>query len=439
MSHTLIIHLPAVSWSADTEVSWLLLNEQQRLVASGETAFNALQIDIRVRNDVQDFQVVAVAPVESVLAVNVDIPSTQLRQIRQALPFAIEELIADDIENVHTAIAANFRSSLPLVEAIVVSHKQLIEWLDLLHSYQLSPRAILVDALCLPIEPNSWSLCVDGERMVVRTSTNQGLAMQRDAVEVVLPSLISREQQLRQQIALENIAPPVLHVMASKGRPGDCDSAKSLADFLKRTYPDYTIKTTAFKQGTTQLLCYDWQDQKRLGVNLLQGGYSLANQSEKTRQNWSLVATVCGFGVALYLLLALGGGWYFNHRAGELEYQSIAIYRKLFPDERRVVNPRRQMQNHLRQSNLHGDNAFLSLLAETAGQMQGNQAGAGVTLNQIRFNSDQGGLRFEVNSRTLDELDQYKNQLAAGGLQVEINSASEQGSGVLGRLVITQR
>lgn len=434
MNQTLIITLPDTGCESNSPVDWVLVDAGNQLVDQGRSAVDELYGGL---SSGEDFRVCVVVPAESVLSLRVQVPSNQIRQIRQALPFVVEELIADDIENIHTAIPSNFRTALPDIDTIIVEHSLLIQWLDLLCSHHLNPSAILVDALCLPREQDCWSIYVQGERVLLRTGKHRCFALQVNDFEMIMVSLLQREQQGRADNSVQG-GMPQLQVMASQQYPGSADAVKQLAGTLKQRFPDYPVKATLFKQDPVQLLTFDWQEQQLHGINLLQGGYAASQTASGSSGQWSFVAAIAVLGISTFLLLAVVSGWFFNHRAEQLQMQSLAIYRDLFPEQRRVVNPRRQMQNQIKLRGGQNSHSFLALLAETAQSIQSEPQSADVSLSQIRFNSDQGSLRFEVNSRTLDQLDRFKTLLAGTGLQVDINSASEQDGSVLGRIVVTQ-
>lgn len=430
MGDTLLIILPLDECAAETRVKWLLVDDNDQAREQGKTTLAQLASRPELSGDIS---VAVIVAAEHILSLRVEIPSTQVRQIRQALPFAVEELIAEDIDNIHAAIPSTFRASLPSIDTAIISHRLLIDWLDVLHGCQLSPDYMLIDGLCLPREEGSWTIAVVDQRVLVRTDKNRVVALQVDDCELVLPTMLEQEKLRRSADTV-----PQLHIMASQTNSGDANAVKQIAALLKNTFPEYTVKATLYKQDPAQLLSFDWQDQSLHGINLLQGGYATQHAAEGMRGHWGLVASVASIGVVLFLLLTLSAGWFFDIRASRLQEQSVATYRQLFPGERRVVNPRKQLQNHLRERGGQGNHSFLVLLAETARGIQSESVSPEITLTQIRFNSDQGNLRFEVNGRSLDQLDQFKNLLASSGLQVDINSASEQEGGVIGRIVVSQ-
>lgn len=433
MSQTLIILLPTGEQSPQAAVDWQLVDGDNQIRSQGSTALQDLGEHL---SGGDDFDVVAIVPAETILSLRVQVPTAQLRQIRQALPFVVEEFIADDIENIHTAIPSTFRASLPDIDTVIVEHALLVTWLDLLHSHRLSPSALLVDALCLPRDQDGWSVVIGDDRVLVRSGRNRGLAMQSGDFEALFVPMLRAELERRSNQSMTSALQ--VHVMAAQSDNQAAESVKRYAGVLKRFFPDLAIKATLFKQDPAQLLSFDWQEQRQHGINLLQGGYATGQVSASGGGQWGVVAAVASVGVVVFLALALLSGWYFSHRAEQLQHQSLAVYRQLFPDQRRVVNPRRQLQNYLKLQGSPGNHSFLALLSETSRRIQNQASSPDVSLRQIRFNSDQGNLRFEVNSKSLDQLDDFKNLLAGAGLQVDINSASEQDGGVMGRIVVSQ-
>ncbi len=345
----------------------------------------------------------------------------------------VEEQIADDIENVHTAVPADFKRDLPRVDTAIVEHRQLVEWLDLLHTHRLSPSALLIDALCLPPAHNGMTLLVEKSRLVIRQSAHRGVAVPVADAALLLPSLL----QSGEVPALDSGAPRQIALVYSEQEPEAAAVAEDIQQTLMRYCPDDDIKLSVYREPAPELLAADWRRQLEKGINLLQGGYAIASQRGNDGFRWGRVAGIAAIGIALYLAVAAGGGWYFHNRADGLEQQSVALYRQLYPNERRVINPRKQMSNQLRTAGPVGNSSFLALLAETASRMDGSNDTGDVSVNEIRFDRRQGELRFELVSGSLDQLDRLKNQLAAGGLRADINSASEQDNTITGRIVVS--
>jgi general secretion pathway protein L len=114
-------------------------------------------------------------PAEQVLLLAVDLPlSSRARRI-EALPFAIEDRIADPIDAVHLAIGAEISPKRYLVG--VVRHEVMAEWIARAEAAGLGHAAMVPDALALPVPAEgAWSVDLDGNRAVVRSGDGTGFA-----------------------------------------------------------------------------------------------------------------------------------------------------------------------------------------------------------------------------------------------------------------------
>jgi general secretion pathway protein L len=109
-------------------------------------------------------------PTEDVLLLAVDLPLGRSAQRLAALPFAIEDRIADPLDAVHVALGGETAPGTYL--AGVVRHDVMADWVGILAAAGLGHAAIVPDALLLPIPgPGSWSVEAAAGRMIVRTES----------------------------------------------------------------------------------------------------------------------------------------------------------------------------------------------------------------------------------------------------------------------------
>lgn len=115
-------------------------------------------------------------PSESVLLLAVDLPLQSRAKRLAALPFAIEDRIADPLDTVHIALGAQIAPQRYLVA--VVRHAVMLRWIELAEAAALGHAAMVPDALALPApDAGEWSAeAVDG-RVLVRTGDGTGFAM----------------------------------------------------------------------------------------------------------------------------------------------------------------------------------------------------------------------------------------------------------------------
>ncbi|MET0379154.1 MAG: type II secretion system protein GspL, partial [Spongiibacteraceae bacterium] len=187
-----------------------------------------------------------------------------------------------------------------------------------------------------------------------------------------------------------------------------------------------------FAETSAEVLAATAVRQREQMINLLQGGYRVQRRSQDGPV-WRRAASIAAIGLTLYAALAGGGGFYFSWRAQQVETQTFTLYRELFPAERRVVSPRKQMANHLRGSGQPVAESLLPLLAKAA---TGFGSDANTHIDELRFNQQQNNLQVQLRTSSLEVLEQIKKRLDASGLSAEIGSAQEQGGSTVGRMQI---
>ena len=421
MKPQLVIQLPAASLQEDSRLHWAVFSGQH-MQACGETALSQLQRMLAEQLPGGGDTLVLV-PGELVLLTTARIPSRQRRQIKQALPYMVEELIADNIEEVHLAIPNGDADDSGKVPVAVVHHHLLIGWLDQLFHHGVRPLALVPDSLAVPWREHGHSFFLAGERVLYRDGLHSAQVLPRAQLPVLLQLLAKRP-------AAELGAAPSYRVYA--GNDAGSDPAAQAAEIGRQLGVE--VDVTTFAEPAAEVLATTAMRQRDELLNLLQGGYRVQQVRERS-ERWQRVAAVAGIGLLAYALVAGAGGLFFSWRAGQLEQQSFALYRELFPQERRVISPRKQMLAHLRASGAAAAGSPLPLLAKTAAGMQ---SAAGVQLDELRYSQQRRDLQLQLRAPSLEALDQLKRQLDGNGLGVEINSASEQGAQTLGRLNVRE-
>lgn len=115
-------------------------------------------------------------PTEQVLVLAVDLPIAGRAKRLEALPFAIEERIADPVQAVHLALGRETSPRRYL--AGVVDHALMRRWQALAEANGLGGAAIVPDALALPMPAEGeWSVATIGPRTLVRRDDGTGFAV----------------------------------------------------------------------------------------------------------------------------------------------------------------------------------------------------------------------------------------------------------------------
>ncbi|WP_136163422.1 type II secretion system protein GspL [Sphingomonas flavalba] len=123
-----------------------------------------------------DSSATVLVPTEQVLLSLVPLPLPSRAKRLAALPFALEEQIAEPIDAVHVALGDAVGDGRWL--AGVVRHAVMCDWLAQTDAAGLSNAAFVPDALTLPVPGEGrWTVAAAGGRVLVRTADGGGFAL----------------------------------------------------------------------------------------------------------------------------------------------------------------------------------------------------------------------------------------------------------------------
>ena len=359
--------------------------------------------------------VVVIVPAEDVLLTRTVVPGKKSRNVmRQAVPYLLEEQLADDVEKLHF--------SLGLVEgdevAVAVVARELIDgWLTTLRSVGIDPHELIPETLLLPLERDAWTLlsCLDG-RLLLRSGPQSGMAMDVTNARAILQEALEETP--------EEDRPSTLAIY-------ECGE-------LRMTLPDLDIEMTRapMREEILSLLVAGYQTTDT--INLLQGHYS---RRERIGQYWRPWRGALGLMTALIVLQIATSVFDYQRLSTEksrLWNEIVATYKQAFPNENNVPYPQRQMEEHLKRLRGGGSatgTSFSQLLAKS-GQIF--KTSPGLTIKRLNFKN--GSLDVALTIGDLQKLDQLERQLTTStSLSVEIVSATSRDKFVEARLRISEK
>jgi general secretion pathway protein L len=328
-----------------------------------------------------------VLPVEAVTSCAVNLPTRKARWLRQALPFAVEELLAEDVELMHLALGEQLADGRHRVFA--VRRSWLAGWLALCPT---APQAIAVDADLLP-GPGTALLPLHGRW------------------------LLGGENVTR--MALQAQDWPQLSPLCTQPQIAWCDSQHSA--------PQPVDESMAVDDP------FVWLAQQPLRNNLAQGEFAVQSSNGQW-QRWRPVLGLVGLWLVLQWGFNLAQGWHLQRQADEYAAASAALYQELFPQDSKLVNLRAQFDQHLQAGAGSGQTRLLGLLAQVSGALAAE--GGQVQISQVDFSEARGDLAMQVQAAGFAELERLRERLQDSGLAVQLGSASREGAGVSARVVI---
>jgi len=125
-------------------------------------------------------------PPSDSLLTQVTLPTRSRAKIQQALPFALEEQIIGEPEQVHFSYRIQEDSSLAVA---VTSRERMQSWLSQLTAAGLRPTGLCPAILALPLEAGSWSIAFHENDIWVRTGLSSGFTCASNATAPPTPAL----------------------------------------------------------------------------------------------------------------------------------------------------------------------------------------------------------------------------------------------------------
>lgn len=328
-------------------------------------------------------QPLLVIPGEMVMLKRVDVPGRNRATVLKAIPYALEDNLAEDIDTLHFAVGP-MQPKEPIPVA-VIRHEILQGWLKACGDAGITPAAAIPDSLLIPYENDAWSLLLEEDRGILRLSLWEGFVIEQANLELLLDmALTETAEGAPSHLRVWGETPPELANLALETRlEGE---SNPLATFA-----------AGYGQTTS--------------INLLQGPYSRQAQLGKWLRPWRMAVILAGCWLGLQIVLQISDYVRLQQEQTHFRNEMVRLYKEAVPDARRIVNPRAQLENRLQE--LRGTGAeqasvFLPLLYQSGQALQGVE---GITLRGLRYKPNQLDLDLEGNSlENFDVLEQRFNE-----------------------------
>ncbi|MEM7707040.1 MAG: type II secretion system protein GspL [Pseudomonadota bacterium] len=125
-------------------------------------------------------------PGRDVTIARVVLPAGSRQRLRQALPFALEEQLVEDVDHYHFALGAKLDSGTWLAAA--VARDRMTGWMDALAEAGLSPDVLLPEPLLLPTPTaeDQANVLLEDDRALVRVGAAQAFEANLSDLDVLL-------------------------------------------------------------------------------------------------------------------------------------------------------------------------------------------------------------------------------------------------------------
>ena len=347
------------------------------------------------------------------------LPTQNLQKLLKAVPYAIEEYIADDVEDFHFVVARN--SSFTSV--VGIKKATLNNILQVFHDAGINPEKIIPDALCLAADDGEQWACLNYKKdSYLQTDVRNGLIISHDILPYIIDSkLHDGKQDKPKKILLFSEQDDATAFDQLKEKVIDDDADIELINIVYNSHP---------------LVVFCGNYKRAMPLNLLQYDFKPKRKTSGYWQHWRLAASLA----AVWLVLHLGLTAFQYSQLKDANIITRAkiekIYKQSFPQSRKIVNPRVQMEqklDELKGSAGGSSKGLLFLLAESFGTLSHDKDN--ITLQSLTFRNNRMDIGLEgSNLQAVETLNKNLNNNRK--IKSEITSSSSEKDKVKGNLRI---
>lgn len=351
-------------------------------------------------------RVAALLPTDDVRIEWLDLPVKQASKALQAARYALEELLADDVDDLHFAIGN--RQATGGYPIAIMTLARFDTWRTLLLNANLNLQSITPEGLLIPTPTaERWYGLVEHDRAVIRHQPWACFSATTDTLDSVLDLADPERQQ-------------ALTLLTTQDARRDCSTIARPVELR-----------SGFVYGLEALLP---QLAGAEVINLLQGAYAPQESYERYWRPWRLPTAL-----AATLLIIVGAqhavaASQLGRQVAEIESRNIASFQQLFPGQTRIVDLAAQAeQQYVAQRNRQGGDGVLFLMGALSG---GLAAVDGLTLQGLQYRDS--ALVVSLTGTSLQQLETLRGEFGQRtDVRLEVQSANAGAEGVQIRLRLT--
>ncbi len=366
-------------------------------------------------------RVVALAPAAQILLAEPELPPGGGAKLAKAVPFALEEHLTEDVDQLSFAIG--HRRASGATPVAVVSRSVLQGWIADLSAAGFDPAAIYPDISLMPENPGQTVLWLENNRLAVRRPGAVPFAVELAPVKeaLVVAGVIGDPLQAGDEPKVKESA--ILYLTREDWTRVQEDFEGLLDEFA-------SLKVQLLSDGPLPWLARGMNTAD--AVNLLQGEYSRTPHYGERWQRWRLAV---GLAAALLVVHVAAQALQIRqakHESAALDSQISQIFSSAMPGSA-PADPRRQMQSKLERIRKSGAGPqyFLRTLQTLSGALAATPK---TSINALSYREN--ALDMTVTAPSLDALSQLTQSVGKEGLAAEIQSSNPVATGVEAHLHI---
>jgi general secretion pathway protein L len=409
MAELLVVRLnPAASTAEGARCQWVAVDGSGTQVGRVQTGMLADAAPFT-----QGRKVVVLVPGTDALLAEPVLPLKSGAKLAQVVPFALEEQLAADVENLHFAVGK--REGRPGTPVTVVSHSRMAVWRDSLQAVGIFADALYAETAALPITPNGVTLVIDEARVYVRRENTLGAVLEVEPLIEALQLALASGDEAREHVTIY-----VSEIDYERER----DLLEGLREFTA------SLQLKLLPDGPLPLLATSIA--AKAPVNLLQGPYASKRKLNMSFAPWRYAAILAVVFVATHL--ALKGWQYLRYEKleAQLDAQIAEVFQQTMPGAPMPEASQARKQVEMRLNQLRGSAPVSGMMVTLATLSEAIAQTPDTRVEAVAYRNNITDVR--VLAPSVDALDRIRQVATEKGLSAEIQSANPRESRFEGRL-----
>ena len=373
-------------------------------------------------------RVCALVPGADVILSEPELPARSGVKPQQLVPYALEEQLADDIDELHFALGRRAADSTRTPVA-VVARTLMDEWLAALHGAGIQPECLYADSELLPANPGQAVALLEEDTVLVRAPGAPPVCLPMDALTDALT--IAQAAPRAAAVPADGTAAAAEDGSAARGLILYSDSAdwqRHSAEVEAAREHFVSLKVQLLGDGPLALFAQQLPGSR--AINLLQGAYAPKSARTLGLSAWRIAALLLLSLVALHVVGKTAELSMLKKNERQVDASIRDTFHSAMPGETGVTDARRRMEERLLAVR-SGGGGLLGALEAVA---RARSAAPGTSIQSLNFHD--GLLELTFNAPDAASLDHLSQQLRNGGWQASLIGGNTVGSSYQGRVQI---
>ena len=334
-------------------------------------------------------------------------------KLAQVVPFALEEHLAADVEDLHFAVGKRAgRAGTPVT---VVARGRMDEWQTMLLAAGLHADAIYAETAALPETPNGVTLLIDGPRVYVRREAAPGAVLDVEPLIEGLQLGLASGDEAREHVTI---------YVSENDYERERDLLEGLREFTA------SLQLKLLPDGPLPLFAAAIL--RLAPVNLLQGAYATKTKLRLSFAPWRYAAMLAVVFFASHLGLKAWQYFHYKDAEARLDAEIAQVFQQAMPGAPTPETAAARKQIELRLAQLRGSGPVSGMMVALATLGEALAQTPDANLEALSYRNNITDLR--VLAPSVDALDHIRQVATERGVNAEIQSANPRQSKFEGRL-----